>query len=55
MSRAKSAPADGLTKFQRYRRGQINKGMKLLRVWVPDPEELHALVDLPAPIALKFR
>lgn len=30
-------PGDGLTKFQRYRRGQINKGMKLLRVWVPDP------------------
>ena len=30
-------PQDGLTKFQRYRRGKINNGMKLLRVWVPDP------------------
>ena len=29
---------DGLTKFQRYRRSRINNGMKLLRVWVPDPK-----------------
>ena len=29
--------ADGLTKFQRFRRNQANKGMKLLRIWVPDP------------------
>ncbi len=28
---------DGLTKFQRYRQHQRHKGMKLLRVWVPDP------------------
>ena len=27
---------DGLSKFQRYRKAQQNKGMKLLRVWVPD-------------------
>jgi Protein of unknown function (DUF3018) len=31
------AKADGLTKFQRFRRRQANKGMKLLRIWVPDP------------------
>jgi hypothetical protein len=31
------AKADGLTKFQRFRRRQGNKGMKLLRIWVPDP------------------
>ena len=37
MPRAKPAPEDGLTKFQRYRRARIDKGMKLLRVWVPDP------------------
>ena len=37
MPRAKPAPKDGLTKFQRYRRTQADKGMKLLRVWVPDP------------------
>jgi hypothetical protein len=37
MPRAKPASKDGLTKFQRYRRGQLSKGMKLLRVWVPDP------------------
>lgn len=28
---------DGMSKFQRYRRTQHNRGMKLLRVWVPDP------------------
>jgi hypothetical protein len=38
MPRAKPAPPDGLTKFQRYRRSQESKGMKLLRVWVPDPK-----------------
>ena len=32
MSHAKPAPKDGLTKFQRYRRTQADKGMKLLRV-----------------------
>ena len=30
--------ADGdLNKFQRYRRARYVKGMKLSRVWVPDP------------------
>lgn len=28
---------DGLNKFQRYRSGKRAKGMKLLRMWVPDP------------------
>ena len=28
--------SDGLSKFQRYRKTQHSKGMKLLRVWVPD-------------------
>ena len=37
MPRSKPVHEDGLTKFQRYRQGQRNKGMKLLRVWVPDP------------------
>lgn len=37
MPRAKSTTRDGLSKFQRYRRTQRHKGMKLLRVWVPDP------------------
>ncbi|MBS1165665.1 MAG: hypothetical protein H6R00_1690 [Proteobacteria bacterium] len=27
----------GLTKFQRYRRQQQRRGMKQLRIWVPDP------------------
>ncbi len=35
--RAKTEAKDGLTKFQRYRRAQADKGMKLLRVWAPDP------------------
>ncbi len=37
MPRAKIDAKDGLTKFQRYRRTQADKGMKLVRVWVPDP------------------
>lgn len=28
---------DGLTKFQRYRAARKAGGMKLVRVWVPDP------------------
>lgn len=28
---------DGLNKFQRYRATRRAHGMKLLRVWVPDP------------------
>ncbi len=28
---------DGLTKFQRYRLQQRHRGMKQLRLWVPDP------------------
>ncbi len=28
---------DGLTKFQRYRQQQQHRGMKQLRIWVPDP------------------
>jgi hypothetical protein len=30
------APKDGLTKFQRHRRAQARKRMRLLRIWVPD-------------------
>jgi len=33
----KVTPDDGLNKFQRYRLNQKTKGMKLLRIWVPDP------------------
>lgn len=36
MPRPKSAN-DGLTKFQRYRQQQQQRGMKQLRIWVPDP------------------
>jgi len=28
---------DGLNKLQRYRLQKAHRGMKLLRVWVPDP------------------
>lgn len=31
------ASTDGLDKFQRYRATRRARGMKLLRVWVPDP------------------
>ena len=37
MPPAKPESKEGLTKFQRYRRAQTDKGMKLLRVWVLDP------------------
>jgi Protein of unknown function (DUF3018) len=37
MPRIRQAPDDGLTKSQRYRRTQLSRGMKQLRVWVPDP------------------
>ena len=37
MPHAPQIAGDGLTKFQRYRRQQQHRGMKLLRVWVPDP------------------
>jgi len=31
------APPDGMDKFSRYRANRRARGMKLLRVWVPDP------------------
>ena len=39
MPRTKRAAGtgDGLSKFQRYRKSQESRGMKLLRIWVPDP------------------
>ena len=37
MPRRKRFSDDGLNKFQRYRVSQERRGMKLLRVWVPDP------------------
>jgi hypothetical protein len=36
MPRTTRRPTDGLSKFQRYRKLQARKGMRLLRVWVPD-------------------
>ncbi|MGH7079937.1 MAG: antitoxin MazE family protein [Acetobacteraceae bacterium] len=47
MAVPQSARTDGLDKFRRYRTTQRARGMKLLRVWVPDPrasgfrEEAH--------------
>ena len=38
MPQIKPTPPGGLSKFQRYRRTQRARGMKLLRVWVPDPK-----------------
>lgn len=31
------APKDGHDKFSRYRASKRHQGMKLLRIWVPDP------------------
>lgn len=33
----RTARADGLDKFRRYRASQRASGMRLLRIWVPDP------------------
>jgi hypothetical protein len=33
----RSAPKDGLDKFQRYRANRKANGMKLVRMWVIDP------------------
>ena len=38
MPRTKHKTVGGLSKFQRYRMAQQSKGMKLLRVWVPDTQ-----------------
>ncbi len=37
MPRAKATPREGRSKFQRYRDSKRAKGMRLLRVWAPDP------------------
>jgi Protein of unknown function (DUF3018) len=34
---SRPSPQDGLDKFQRYRAARRAGGLKLLRVWVPDP------------------
>lgn len=34
---ARADPRDESSKFKRYREAQARRGMKLLRVWVPDP------------------
>jgi hypothetical protein len=33
----RAAPPDGLDELSRYRVGRKAQGMKLLRIWVPDP------------------
>jgi hypothetical protein len=33
----RSLRSDGLDKFKRYRASRRARGMKLVRVWVPDP------------------
>lgn len=35
--RTKRKPDESLSKFQRYRRAQEGKGLRLLRIWAPDP------------------
>lgn len=36
---------DGLSKFQRYRQQQRRRGMKLLRLWTPDPGQPGFLLE----------
>ena len=37
MARSSKSRADGANKFKRYRESKQSKGMRLLRVWAPDP------------------
>ncbi len=37
MARSKTATRGAESKFRRYRQAQRQRGMKLLRVWIPDP------------------
>ena len=37
MAHAETVGEDGLSKSQRYRRAQQSKGLKQVRLWVPDP------------------
>jgi len=38
MTMPRPARKDGLDKFRRYRATQRQRGMKLVRLWVPDPK-----------------
>jgi len=38
MARSEPTPRDGLSKFQRYRQQKRLRGMKLVRLWIPDPQ-----------------
>lgn len=35
------APHDGVDKFRRYRSARREAGMKLVRIWAPDPHALN--------------
>jgi hypothetical protein len=48
----KAKQDDGLTKFQRYRLSQSGKGMKLLRMWAPDPTTDEFRVEAKRQVAL---
>ena len=34
----RASARDGLSKFQRHRAAKRARGMKLVRIWVPDPQ-----------------
>jgi hypothetical protein len=36
MAQSEKTPTSGASKFKRYRAAKQRKGMRLLRVWVPD-------------------
>ena len=44
MARPKAA-RDAESKFRRYRQAQRQRGMRLLRVWVPDPRRPEFAVE----------
>ena len=45
MSKPKKTPEVPMSKFQRYRLAKSRKGMKLLRIWVPDTKRPEFAVE----------
>jgi len=52
MTHSMDDPATKADKFKRYRASQQHKGMRLLRVWVPDPRLASFAVEVERQSAL---
>jgi hypothetical protein len=45
MAQSRKAPANDANKFKRYREAKQRRGMRLLRVWVPDPRRPECVAE----------